>query len=118
MKNEDMFDPNNNEVTSTEFYSFLVFVSFFILLVLFSVGVGGTKLNNFSMEKIEYKMSEQFNTDYYKRVTYLTNYCELIPGLEVINNDKSSFKCLDGKIYLEHIPEYVLLNEYQDILKK
>lgn len=64
-------------------------------------------ISNFSLEKVEYRVNQYYNTDYYNRVEYLTASCKYIPGLEVLNSNKSSFICSDGKIYLEKIPIFL-----------
>jgi hypothetical protein len=76
-----------------------------ILVVAFSISIVHCFNNNpENFRDVKKYISKMIFKNYYKRIGFLMNNCLMIPGYEDINDGKTTFKCDDGRIYMEKLP--------------
>ncbi len=82
----------------------IIKIAFVIVLIFVAIGFIQAVMDNPKWKRLSNDINRVLYPGYYKRVDFLIAHCQLITGYEDLNDGKTTFKCPDGKEYIEKLP--------------
>lgn len=79
-------------------------IAVWIVVIFIVIGYISKVIDSVDWHAGKENLNRMVYPSYYKRVDFLKNNCEEISGYEDLNYGKTTFKCPNGKEYMEKLP--------------